>query len=382
MLHGNAPWVPSAYGQQLRLLGKQLRQIGHEVAYSANWGLQGAGLKFEGADVFPSSDGASANGCSLLPGHAEKWGADMVIALGDAWYWPAQVMNNLPCRLALWMPIDCSPLGAMDSGALEAIKGAQLIAMSTHGAVELHAAGYDATYIPHAFNPAEYKPYDAQLRAAARARLGLQPDEFVIGICAANKDTVRKGFSEQLRAFADFHARHAQSRLLLHTLSDASQGGIDLQRLVGLLGIEEAVVFPSPYGLNTGLYPAESMAAWFNSLDVLSACSWGEGFCVPVIEAQACGTPVISTNFAGEATLPARWRIGVNRWYISGHKAWWGQPVVEEIEAAYEDAYHQWQSGTDLRPAAVDGVQQFAASVVAANWTEFLTRQGMVLQHA
>lgn len=382
MLHGNAPWFPSAYGQQLRLLGKQLRSLGHEVAFSANYGLNGAGLNYEGMQVFPAADGNNASGCSLLPGHAEKWRADLVIALGDAWYWPAYIMNNIPCRLALWMPIDCSPLGTMDQDAIEQMPKASLIAMSTHGMNELEAAGHDATYIPHAYDPAVYKPYDAQLRAVQRAGMSLQPDDFVIGICAANKDTVRKGFTEQLRAFADFHARHANSRLLLHTLPDKSAGGIDLRALASLLDIDDVVTFPSPYALATGLYSGPAMASWFNALDLLSSCSWGEGFGVPVIEAQACGTPVVSTNFSGQATLPAKWRVKGDRWWIDNHRAWWERPNVGEIEAAYEDAFHQWQSNTDLRTPAAAGVQGFASGQLAGSWDAFLQAQGLVLQHA
>ena len=380
MLHGNAPWFPSAYGQQLRLLGKQLCGLGHDVAFSANFGLHGAGLNYDGAPVFPAADGNNAAGCSLLPGHAEKWRADLVIALGDAWYWPAAVMRELPCKLALWMPIDCAPLGAMDRAACAQLPDAQLIAMSTHGVNELEAEGFDATYIPHAFDPAVYKPHDSQLRALQRANLGIAPDEFAIGICAANKDTVRKGFTEQFRAFADFHTSHPNSRLMVHAMPDASQGGIDLRALAGLLDISDAVTFPSPYALSTGLYGGPAMAEWFNALDLLSSCSWGEGFGVPVIEAQACGTPVVSANFAGQASLPATWRVHGDPWWIDAHKAWWQRPNVAEIQGAYEDAIHQW--GPRLRDEAAAAVQDFAAPRVASSWDAFLQAQGLVLQHA
>ena len=38
------------------------------------------------------------------------------------------------------------------------------------------------------------------------------------------------------------------------------------------------------------------MAGWYRSLDVLSACSYGEGFGLPILEAQACGSPAIVTD--------------------------------------------------------------------------------------
>jgi glycosyltransferase involved in cell wall biosynthesis len=38
------------------------------------------------------------------------------------------------------------------------------------------------------------------------------------------------------------------------------------------------------------------MAHLYNSLDVLMNASSGEGFGVPIIEAQACGVPVLTHN--------------------------------------------------------------------------------------
>ena len=375
MLHGNAPWFSSAYGQQLHLLGRQLRGIGHEVAFSANYGLQGKALTYEGFGVFPSSDGSNMNGCSLLPQHAAKWRADLVVALGDAWYWPAPVMAQLGSRLALWMPIDCQPLGKLDADAVKLMPDAQLIAMSTHGVNMLDDAGLDAAYVPHSFDPAVFRPQPG-LRDQHRGAMGLDAETFAIGICAANKDGCRKGFGEQFRAFADFHAQHPNSSLHVHAVPDKSQGGIDLKNLAGLLGITEAVKFPDQYALDAGLYSQLAMASWFNSLDLLSSCSWGEGFGVPVIEAQACGTPVVSTDFAAQACLPARWRVRADQWLIGAHDAWWGRPNVAQIQHAYEDAFHHWQAGTDLREETAAGVQDFAADTVTARyWKPFLQAQ-------
>jgi glycosyltransferase involved in cell wall biosynthesis len=383
MLHGNAPWVPSAYGQQLGLLAKQLRSLGHEVAFSANWGLQGAGLNWSGFQVFPAADGNSKHGCSLLPGHAAAWKADLVIALGDAWYWPADVMAEIGCRLALWMPIDCKPLGGMDDKAIRAMPAAKIIAMSEHGLTELGVAGHKATYIPHAYDPAVYHPTAAEDRAQHRAKFaGVAPDTFVIGLCAANKDGCRKGFGEQFRAFANFHARHENSRLLVHAVPGKEQGGIDLRNLAGLLGISDAVSFPGQYALDCGLYSTVAMASWFKSLDLLSSCSWGEGFGVPVLEAQACGTPAVVTDFAAQAVLPARWRVEADPWLISAHDAWWGRPNVASIEAAYEDAFHQWQHGaTQLREEAAMSVLSYAAAAVTeTHWQPWLESEGLA-QH-
>ena len=56
------------------------------------------------------------------------------------------------------------------------------------------------------------------------------------------------------------------------------------------LGITAAVGFPDSYCYDLGMIAEEAMASWYNGLDVLSLCSYGEGFGLPLIEAQACGS--------------------------------------------------------------------------------------------
>ena len=45
-------------------------------------------------------------------------------------------------------------------------------------------------------------------RMQIRRDLGLPEDAFIIGINGANKDTIRKSYPAQLRAFAEFRRRH------------------------------------------------------------------------------------------------------------------------------------------------------------------------------
>jgi len=68
------------------------------------------------------------------------------------------------------------------------------------------------------------------------------------------------------------------------------------------LGLGEAVLFP-------GFVPHGELPLWYSAADVLVYTSLYEGFGLPVLEALACGTPVITSNVsslpevAGEAGL-------------------------------------------------------------------------------
>jgi glycosyltransferase involved in cell wall biosynthesis len=54
-------------------------------------------------------------------------------------------------------------------------------------------------------------------------------------------------------------------------------------------GLSDAVSF-------VGFVPSEAMALWYNSAEVFVYPSVFEGFGLPVLEAMACGTPVITSN--------------------------------------------------------------------------------------
>ena len=113
---------------------------------------------------------------------------------------------------------------------------------------------------------------------------------------------------------------------------------MDLQELVAALGIAEKVIFPDRYSYYLG-YPPEYMAALYNAADVLLASSMTEGFGIPIIEAQACGTPVIVTDFASMPEL-MRWgtAVGPADVYWTGLNSWWAWPDWRGIRDALGNA--------------------------------------------
>ena len=63
----------------------------------------------------------------------------------------------------------------------------------------------------------------------------------------------------------------------------------EIYRQVQALGLVEQVIF-------TGYVPDEELPLWYNAAELLVFPSVYEGFGLPIVEAMACGTPVIAAN--------------------------------------------------------------------------------------
>jgi len=178
-------------------------------------------------------------------------------------------------------------------------------------------------------------------------------------------------------AFRMFYDKHPDSKLMIHA-SSAADPGLHLNALVQALDFPpDVVMFPDRYSLSTGLISNEAMAAWFGSLDVLSACSFGEGFCMPVLEAQACGVPVIVTDFSATGEMCfSGWKVPGKKHWVNGHHSWWRRPEVEDIADAYEKAYQARESGeiTAMGKVARERALDFDADTVTQQFWESALR--------
>ena len=108
-----------------------------------------------------------------------------------------------------------------------------------------------------------------------------------------------------------------------------------------------------------GLITREQLAAWYRGLDVLSLASHGEGFGLPLIEAAACGVPVVTTNGSAMSELcGSGWLVSGTPLWTNGHQAWWVRPDASDIDQAYEFAWQAREDGT--LPVMKKAAREFA----------------------
>lgn len=335
LIHSNAPWTTTGYGRQCNHLARQLKELGHEVAVSAFYGLAGGVIDWDGIPVFPG--GNASYGVDVLPYHAANFQADVIITLMDFWKLrpAADALRNF--RVLAWMPVDCTPLGRPDLEVLQST-GAQPVAMTKHGADQLWNAGFTPHYVPHGIDLEVFKPKTPEERKGLRAELGLD-GYFLIGICAANSDAFRKAWPEQFEGFARFASQVPEARLMVHS-QVRTPNGFPLDQLAADMKIADKVIFSDQYPQTAGLMGDEMMADWYRCLDVLSATSYAEGFGLPILEAQACGIPVVTTNASAMRELG---KCGIllegEPWWNPVHRAWWLRPTADCIADAYDDRY-------------------------------------------
>jgi len=142
--------------------------------------------------------------------------------------------------------------------------------------------------------------------AEVRRRDGLRgPYILFVGNLEPRKNLVRL-----IEAFGRLKARHT----LPHQLIVAGKRGWlyrSIFEAVERLGLRDDVIF-------TGYVPAEDLPALYAMADLFAFPSLYEGFGLPVLEAMACGTPVLT---ARTGSLPE----------VAGEAAWYVDPL--DVEA-------------------------------------------------
>jgi glycosyltransferase involved in cell wall biosynthesis len=342
LLHGNSPHVGSGYGVQLALLSERLKASGHDVAFSSTYGQQGGAGIWRGMTVYPA--GFDPNGNDSLHLHAaHHFGGDelggWIVTLLDVWALTTPMLKD--CNVAAWCPVDHLPVPP-DVLKFFHNTGATPLAMSRFGQRLLQDAGLDPVYIPLSVDTKTYKPTNDIRGKTAREFLDIPEDAFVVGMVAMNKGWARdrKGFNEAFRAFGRFHKNHPDAILYLHAEKFGGAEGLNLVELATHCSIPvHAIRWVDQYAYRLGC-PPEMMAATYTAMDVLLAPSHGEGFCVPLLEAQACRTPVIASDFSSQPELvDAGWLVsGQLEWDPAQHASYLC-PFTSDVLARLEDAH-------------------------------------------
>ncbi len=273
--------------------------------------------------------------------YANHFQADVVLSLYDIWALPKDTRRRLPCPWVALVPVDGAPVS---SDMLERLRYVDYpVAYSQFGLRELEKVGVKVSYVPHAIDTELFSPGDKQ---EAREHLDIPPDVFLVTVVAANKGyPPRKSWPELLAAFAQFREEHLDALLYCHTSKKphgSGGAGVYFDPLIQELGIpKNSIAFPQQGALAVGV-PEEDIVAIYRASDVMLLPSRAEGFGLPVIEAQACGCPVIVQDCSAMPELVANGVIiePLQRQWLPQLGYWWELASVERIAYALEHIYN------------------------------------------
>jgi glycosyltransferase involved in cell wall biosynthesis len=349
---------PTGYGQQVKLLVDRLVRDGAEVAMLSNYGLEGTinTLRTPYGEVKHYPRGLDLYSNDVAPNDHSHFTAkfpdlnDLFISLYDVWVMKSKQYDKLR-KIAAWTPLDHVTTPPEVEQFLRK-PNVVPIAMAPNGVRQLTKLGIECEYVPHAIDTKVMKPTELLASGLDPREMIGGKDKFIVGMVAANKSNGmvhRKAFSENIMAFSIFHKKHPDAVLYIHTDPLGRSGGWSLPSLLSSLGLpESAVCFPDPNDYRFGLSHRD-LAAFYSSFDVLLATSYGEGFGVPTMEAQACGTRVIASGWAASEDLVSEdgWLVGGTPTWNSGQNAWWQIPNVPSIVDALEQAYELGKSRSE-----------------------------------
>lgn len=366
----NAPWAGTGYGSQTKLLLPALKQLGHDPQCFAFYGLLGGTIDYDGYKVWPNSN-YDGWGNDVVNLHVERSKAEVMVTLMDLFVLDKSIWEKMSVPWAAWTPVDSVGIGDVTQKMLGVCE--YPVAMSHFGANQMRDHDIEpAAMIWHTVDCNVFKPMD---KYECRQLLDLDEDAYVIGMVMANKGD-RKQYPLQLKAVKEWMDKNPDRKIqvYVHTEPTAMMGGWDMRELCRVVGLTGKVYATNQYDSSVVPAPPQFLAQIYNACDVLMNCSAGEGFGIPIVEAQACGTPVITGNYTSMPEITHfGYTVEPGGSGLGSHFGWQFIPDIEDLLYRLECVYRM-----DNKKAQMDSVLwaklNFDVSVIASQWSALLER--------
>jgi glycosyltransferase involved in cell wall biosynthesis len=348
-------------------------------SFNRQLALLGAALREEGAHVLIAGLPSGSSGNSRVQEHSPSKGKRVArhtvssnmhgeqevhaaLLLGYPDQFPlmqAQVMPGFP--LFLWAQFSRPP----DPASLDTVLPVPLSPMTGQFLMKsgLQRIG---PVIPHGTELSLYHPLTRGKKRASRAEWGLH-NGLVIGTVGAHSP--RKRLDLIIRTLSHLQSMGLKTQLLIKTDRIRSIEGADLDELARRYGVLPGVK------IVTGELTESEMRSLYNSMDIYLNLSEWEGFCIPVLEAMACGIPVACLPLQGPGEI-----VPYEKLFIHGYRQFddEGTLLCEAdpkeaaeviLQAAGEPAMLE-----DLSRLGIQEVQmRFDIRVVARHWLKLIT---------
>jgi glycosyltransferase involved in cell wall biosynthesis len=227
-------------------------------------------------------------------------------------------------------------------------------------ATELGVAAPHITVIPNGVDLAKFHDKG---RTAARQACGLPLDRPVILTVGGIYEG--KGQHHVVEALANLSTRRPDA-LYVMVGADRRDGYVErLQRLIARSGLGDRVRFAGPQ-------PHAALADWYSAADVFCLATQSEGWANVLLEALACGTPVVATRVGGNPEIVPDDRYGLL--VPHGDVPALARALDRAIESRWDRAAlaayaatHTWEAAASRVMREFEGVLAGAPSIASAS---------------
>lgn len=150
----------------------------------------------------------------------------------------------------------------------------------------LRTAGHDPQRLHVLRNGVDLQRFRPLPQAKMRAELGLEGAPLLLSVGYLVE---RKGHHIAIAALAALLPAYPQARLVI--IGEGAERTV-LEALAIQLNVADKVSF-------TGALPNTELLKWYSAADIFLLCSSREGWANVLLEAMACGTPVVATDIWG-----------------------------------------------------------------------------------
>lgn len=226
----------------------------------------------------------------------DKYKIDTFFFLGDAFLFGYNKINSqIMVKSYYWYPCHYFPLCKLDINGMNCFSNILSLSPSIKYELEKIFPYKQIYYLPHIVE----KINISKTKSEIREKWNISMDKKIILIIAqlgdggnVNTITNRKAIDVHLIAFQQLNEKYSDTHLFLHTLANKYSPDYPLESLFKHLKLNN-----DNFTWNKKKLDELDLHELYKMSDIYLCCSKGEGFGVPILEAQHYDLDVITNNF-------------------------------------------------------------------------------------